>query len=457
MRLYTIFLMFLTSCVANPLHATPASTYTLSNGLKVIVREDHRAPIVISQVWYKIGSADEYNGITGISHALEHMMFKGTAKYPVGIFSRTIAENGGQENAMTSNDYTVYFQELTNDKLPLSFSLESDRMQNLNLAEAEFSKEIQVVIAERRMRTDDNPQALTYERLLNTAYIASPYHHPVVGWLSDLQQMTANDLRSWYQQWYVPNNATIVVVGDVSPEKVHQLAQQYFEKIPSKTLPIRKLHAETTPLAERRITVQAPANLPWLAIGFNVPSLVTANPAWHAYALEVLASILDQGESSRLPQILIRHEKIASNTDISYDLFARYDELFVITATPTNRKQMNDLENAIKKIIKDVQQKPVSAAELQRAKMRLIADRTYSKDSLMGQAMELGVLSSIGLPLQTGDDYIKQIQMITPEQIQTVAKLYLTTNRSTTALLDPLPTKQLIQQPVNMDKSSYVH
>ncbi|HDJ86948.1 MAG TPA: insulinase family protein, partial [Chromatiales bacterium] len=223
-----LLLLFAPAVAAGPVHE-----YRLDNGLRVLVKEDHRAPVVVSQVWYKVGSGDEHGGITGISHALEHMMFQGTAKHPAGEFSRIVAANGGRENAFTGRDYTAYFQLLAKDRLPVSFELESDRMRNLSLKEADFRKEIQVVMEERRLRTDDNPQALTYERFNAAAFVSSPYHHPVIGWMDDLRNLKIGDLRAWYRRWYAPNNATLVVVGDVDPQAVLRLAERYFGPLPA--------------------------------------------------------------------------------------------------------------------------------------------------------------------------------------------------------------------------------
>ena len=202
--------------------------YQLENGLKLIVKEDHRAPVMVSQVWYKVGASYEPDGITGVSHVLEHMMFKGTKTHPPGEFSRIIAENGGRENAFTSQDYTTYFQRMEASRLPISFELEADRMRRLQLQEEEFQKELRVVMEERRLRTDDKPTALTYEQFIATAYTASSYRSPTIGWMDDLENMTLTDLADWYRRWYAPNNATVVVVGDVDPDEVLRLARVYF-------------------------------------------------------------------------------------------------------------------------------------------------------------------------------------------------------------------------------------
>ncbi|MFA5825266.1 MAG: pitrilysin family protein, partial [Gallionellaceae bacterium] len=237
---------------------------TLSNGLKVIVKEDHRAPVLVQQIWYRAGSMDERTGTTGVAHVLEHMMFKGTKTVSVGEFSKRIAAAGGRENAFTSYDYTAYFQQLHKSKLPLAMQLESDRMHNLQLTAAEFNKEIRVVMEERRMRTDDEPHALMEEKLMAAAYQEHPYQHPVIGWMNDLLAMSADDAQEWYKTWYVPGNAVLVVAGDVQAHEVFALAQRYYGKIPKRSLPVRKTYSEPPQTGIKRITVKAPAQLPYL-------------------------------------------------------------------------------------------------------------------------------------------------------------------------------------------------
>lgn len=413
--------------------------YHLQNGLRVIVKEDHRAPVLVSQIWYKVGSSYEKEGITGISHVLEHMMFQGTKNYPQGEFSKIIANNGGQENAGTNFDYTYYYQLLAADKLPVSFKLEADRMQNLNISDKDFAKEIKVVKEERRMRMDSNPQSMTYERLSAAAFIANPYHHLPIGWMNDLNNMTVKDVRAWYHQWYAPNNAVIVVVGDVNPEKVFQLAQQYFGELPTKKLPEIKPQKNVSPLGKRNVVVKLPAKLPWLIMGYNTPSLKTMQEPWKAYALEVLTGILDGGNSARLNKDLIRNKQIASSASAGYDILRRYPALFTLMATPAQGQDLRQVQKALFKQIKRLQTTLVNPDELKRVKAQVIAGKIFAKDSISAQATLLGALASVGLPLSTADDYVKQIKNVTPEQIQAVAKEFLVNKRLTIAKLKPLP------------------
>ena len=264
---------FLISALAGAGVAAEVIEYQLDNGLKLLVKQDRRAPVVVSQVWYKVGGSYETDGITGVSHALEHMMFKGTAAYPAGEFSRIIADNGGRDNAFTGPDYTAYFQTLESSRLEISFRLEADRMRNLVLKQTEFDKEIEVVKEERRLRTEDQPQSFLYETARATAFQTSPYRYPIVGWMQDLDNMTVRELADWYQRWYAPNNATVVVVGDVEPDAVHALAEKYFGVLPAgKPVQVESLK-EVAQRGVKRITVKRPAELPYLLMAYKTPVL----------------------------------------------------------------------------------------------------------------------------------------------------------------------------------------
>lgn len=412
--------------------------FTLDNGLKIIVQEDHRAPIAVSMIWYNVGSADEPGGLTGVSHALEHVMFKGTEKYPQGTFSKTIAAVGGQENAFTNYDYTAYYEKVAASQLPICFELEADRMQHLLLDKNEFAKEIQVIQEERRLRTDDNPQALAFERYLAAAHLTDPYHHPVIGWMGDLKQMRIEDLRAWYQSFYAPNNATLVVVGDVQASKVYELAKLYFGGLSRRPAFARKIQTEPPALGTKSVEIHAPAQLPMLMFGYTVPSVKTAKEAWEPYALELITGILDAGDSARFAKDLIRGGHVASSADVYYNLYARYQTQFVLFGTPAQSHTVTDLKAGILREIKKLQTEPVSDMELNRIKTQIIAQKTFEKDSIFGQAMELGLLETIGLGSAAVNDYTQQLNQITPAQIQEVAKRYFNDNAMTEARLIPL-------------------
>lgn len=418
-------------------------SYRLSNGMKVLVIENHRAPVVVSQVWYKIGASYEHDGITGVSHVLEHMMFKGTDKHPAGEFSEIVAANGGEENAFTGQDYTAYFQKIANDRLELCLELEADRMRNLNFDEKEFIKEIEVVKEERRLRTDDKPTALTYERFNAVAFTNSPYRRPIIGWMEDLDTLTIDDARQWYKTWYAPNNATLVVAGDVEAEEVYRLAKQYFGQLPASEIPQLKPRHEAKQYGTQRIMVELPAKIPYLIMGYKAPVLtadmVSQKDEWEMYALEVLAGVLDGGNSARLSKNLVRGQEIASSASASYGMSARHETLFVLSAVPNDEVAIEVLEFALREEINIIKTQLPDDKELDRVKAQVAASQVYKQDSTFYQAMEVGMLDTIGLPWQIKDQYVDKILAVTAEQVQQVANKYLTDERLTVAVLDPLP------------------
>lgn len=432
--LICLSLLFLSPlCWANDVHE-----YHLKNGLTLLIKEDHRAPIVISEIWYKVGSSYEPNGITGISHALEHMMFRGTKKFGPGVLEKIVSENGGEQNAFTDSDFTAYYQKFSADKLAVSFELEADRMRNLLLRQADFLKEIQVVMEERRMRVDDNPQEILLERLNGAAFVASPYHHPVIGWKNDLQNMTVDDLRKWYETWYAPNNAILVVVGDVKPKQVYELAKTYFSNLKPITLPKIKPEKDLPPLGEKRLIIRTPAQLPWLAMAYPVPVIKQDSNNQDPYVLHVIATILSGGNSARFAKNLVRDQQIAAEANVFYSPLSRLDSLFLLQATPTSGHNLTELESSLLKQIKQLQTFGVSPEELARAKAQITADKIYRDDSITAKANELGSLASINLPWQVERDYLKHINAITPHQIQIVANKYLLASHLTIAYLIPI-------------------
>lgn len=431
--------------------------YLLDNGLKLIVKEDHRAPVVVSQVWYKVGASYETDGITGISHVLEHMMFKGTDTHPPGEFSRIIAGNGGEENAFTSQDYTAYFQRLEQSRLPVSFELEADRMRKLHLQDEEFQKEINVVMEERRLRTDDKPTAQTYEQFMAAAYTASTYRTPTIGWMNDLENLELADLQTWYQRWYAPNNAIVVVVGDVQPGDVLALAKQYFGPLKPETIMHSKPRIEPPQPGRRSIRVEVPAEVPYTIMGYKVPVLKTAQDDTEPYALEVLASILDGGDSARLTTELVRGSRIATSAGAGYDLYSRQDDLFLLDGTPADKHSVADLQEALLAQVKRLQDAPVSAAELARVKAKVVAGAVFEQDSIFYQAMKIGQLESVGLDWRLADDYVSRIKAVTAEQVQAVAAKYLVDKHLTVAELVPLPMESGRKPRADLPESAHVH
>jgi zinc protease len=433
------FFVILLSIAPIAFAAPPTHEFNLENGLKILVREDHRAPVAVSQIWYKVGSSYEPSGITGISHVLEHMMFKGTSDHGPGEFSRIISANGGSNNAFTSRDYTAYFQRMAKDRLAVSFRLEADRMRRLQMTEEDFNRERRVVIEERRLRTEDSPQGVTYEQFNATAYVTSPYRNPIIGWMQDLKAMEIDDLKHWYQKWYAPNNAVLVVVGDVDPQAVLALAKTYFGPLEPSEPTILKPQRDIPQRGERRIAVQAPAELPYIILGYQVPVLNTAEEAWEPYALEVLSGILNAGDSSRLSRHLIRGSQVAASASAGYGLTSRLGERFILTANPAPDQDAAAVERALREQVRQLREELVDSRELARVVARVIAADVYQLDSMFYQGMRIGILETIGLGWNALDDYVERIQAVTPEQIREVARKYLVDERLTVATLEPQP------------------
>ncbi len=445
--------LLMASALLSSVASATVTETVLENGLKVLVKEDHRAPVVVSQIWYKVGSSYEYDGITGLSHMLEHMMFKGTERYAPNQFSEIIAENGGRENAFTGQDYTAYFQRLEKSRLPIAMELESDRMRNLTLPEDEFVKERDVVAEERRMRTEDKPTGLTYEQFMATAYQTSPYHHPIIGWMDDIQNYNIDDLRDWYRQWYAPNNATLVVAGDVDPTEVIEMARQYYGPlVPSELVP-PKPRREVKQLGPRQVVVRAPAKVPYMLMGFPAPTVATAEEGWEPYALEVLAYVLDGGDSARFSKRLVRGTEIAASAGAGYDLYDRLQTLFLLEGVPADGHTMEELKTALLTELEEVQQNPVSAEELMRVKAQVVAASVFEQDSVFYQAMQMGKLETIGLGWQEVDRYEEEIRKVTAEQVQAVARKYLDLARLTTAILEP----QKIETTAQKEVAAHAH
>jgi zinc protease len=435
--------LLLALCLLAPTYASAEiQEFSLKNGLKVIVQEDHRAPVVVSQVWYRAGALDEVNGKTGVAHLLEHMMFKGTKKVKAGHFSRIVAAAGGKENAFTGQDFTCYFQQLEKSNLSLSFKLEADRMANLVITDEEFAKEIKVVMEERRWRTEDKPQSKVNEQFQAIAFRAHPYSRPVVGHMNDLENMTADDAREWYKNWYAPNNATIVVVGDVKTQEVLKLAKQYFGNLKAKKLPARKPQAEPAQIGERRAIVKAPGKLPYLAMGFHAPTISdkATEQGWEPYALDVLAGVLSGNDSARLNQKLVRETSLAVDVGAGYDSTSRGREsLFELVGTSAEGKTVAELEAALIAEIEKIKTGGVTQQELDRVKAAVIASDVYQRDSMFYQAMQIGQLETMGYSWRLLDEYPEKLKAVTSEQIQAVAKKYLVKENMTIVTLDPQP------------------
>lgn len=438
-RFFTTCLVFTLPLLAGVAAHAAVSEYQLDNGMQVIVKTDRRAPVAVSQLWYRVGASYEPDGLTGVSHALEHMMFKGTETMGPGEFSRTISALGGNENAFTGRDYTAYFETLAVEHLDTALRLEADRMRNLVLDPEEFAKEIEVVKEERRLRTEDRPSGRVFEQFSAVAWRASPYRNPVIGWMNDIEHMTVDDLAQWYERYYAPNNAILVVVGDVDPDAVFEMAERHFGGFQRAEVPALKPFVEPEQTGETRVTVRVPAKQPYVLMGYKTPVVGRADEEWEPYALYVLSSVLDGGSSARLSRELVRGTGMAASAGSSYSAYSRLDSLFLLSATPTDDHTVADVEQALRQQVQRLREELIDPAELRRVVTQAVAGKVFEADSLFAQAMEIGMLETIGLDWRLATEEIARLRAVTPEQVQAVAQRYLTDDNLTVALLDPLP------------------
>lgn len=415
--------------------------FTLANGMTLIVQPDRRAPTAVQMVWVRVGSMDEVDGTSGVAHALEHMMFKGTKDIKPGEFSRRVAQLGGQENAFTTRDYTGYYQQIPVGSLEQVMKLESDRFANNQWPDDEFKREIEVVKEERRLRTDDQPRALLGEQQNAAVFVASPYHRPVVGWMSDLDAMTPGDVRDFHKRWYVPANAVLVVAGDVDVAQVRALAEKYYGRIPSHAAPTRKPRIEPVQRGIRRLEFKAPAEQAYVSLAFRVPQLVNIDDAnSDAWALVVLSAVLDGYAGARLDRALTQGpDRVADSAGAYSGFVGRGPQLFVLDGVPAAGKSPEVVEAALRAQVARVAKDGVGEAELARVKTQWVASETYKRDSVMAQARELGSNWIQGLPLDASERIVARLQAVTAAQVQAVAAKYFGDDQLTAATLRPLP------------------
>ena len=419
------------------------SETVLPNGLKVIFLENHKAPLTTFQVCYRVGSRNEAWGKTGLSHMLEHMMFKGTKTVGPEQFSRIIQENGGNNNAFTTHDYTAYFANISADRVQVVMDLEADRMKNLVLREEDFSTERMVVMEERRLRTEDDPPSLLAEQLGATAFQEQPYHWPVIGWMEDIKRFTLEDLKRYYQTYYNPVNAFLVVVGDFKKEDLLPRIEKTFGSIPRGAPPNQEKDIDPKQIGERRILVKKEAQLPSLVMGYHVPNLLQPD----SYVLEVIAALLSGGKSSRFYQNLVQDKQLVLEADAEHALLSRDPDLFYISANSLPGKEVAEVEKALNLEIERLQKEPVEKRELEKVKNQLESSFIYSQDSLFVQAMLLAK-HEVALSWKAIDEYLPSVRKVTPEDIQRVARKYLIPDNRTVGILVPLPPKDGQAPPV---------
>ncbi len=436
--LFAALIIFFSIFVVRPGLAVEPREFVLANGMKVLLIEVPKAPVATVQIWYKVGSRNEVMGRAGLSHMLEHMMFKGTTKYPKGAFSRLIRKNGGMDNAFTSQDFTAYFENLAADRVELALELEADRMQGLQFDMNELKTEREVVKEERRLRTEDDPQGALVEALFAQAFLSHPYHWPVIGWFSDLDAMTLDDLQRHYDTFYSPNNATLIVVGDIKAETLLPTIKQLFEPIPRGPEPKPLAAMEPDQKGERRFLLKREAQVPFVMMGYRVPNYTSED----SYALDILESILSRGKSSRLYQSLVYDQKSALAVGAEYSLMQTDPGLFYFYALVSPGQKVEAVEDALNKEIKRLQAEPPTDLELQRAKNQVEAARIFEQDSNFRHAMLMGQAETVGAGWRKVDQFLERIRSVTVKDVQRVARQYLIDDNRTVGSLIPVPNKQ---------------
>jgi zinc protease len=407
-----------------PAHAQDSKIFqfALQNGMTVVVVPDHRAPTVTQMLWYRVGSVDDPPGLSGMAHFFEHMMFRGTAKLPGEGFAQTIARNGGEENAFTTHDYTCFYEQIAKDRLPLVMSLDADRMANLDLSDANVATERKIVLEERRMRTDNDPQALMREQVEAALHLSHPYGRPVIGWPEEIRRIGRSEAKDFYLHHYAPNNAILIVAGDVTPEEVRADAEAAYGKVPARELVPRAEFAEPQRLAETRIAVARPdVKVPVFMRIYRVASYTGAKPGG-AEAQEVLAQLMGGDQTSTFYRELVVKRRLASDAGASYEGMVRDAGEFTVYAIPRPGVHPDMLERAIDQILKAYTLAQPSAADLERAKTQLVADSTYRRDSQYELASAYGQALVIGLTSDDVEELPQRIRAVSPDAVEAAAR-----------------------------------
>ena len=404
----------------------------LENGLKVLLLEEHKAPVVTVHVWYRVGARNEQPGTTGLSHLLEHMMFKGTSRFGPGQFSRIVQKNGGRDNAFTSDDYTGYFETFASDRVELALELEADRMRGLLLDPKEVESEKNVVMEERRLRTDDDPVSALSEAMVAAAYQVHPYRQPVIGWMSDLERLTRDDLVRHYNTYYLPNNAVVIVAGDFKSDELLPKVRKHFAAIPRGPEPPAVRAVEPPQRGERRLVLKKEAELPFVYMGYHVPSLKHPDN----FALEVLAYILSGGKSARIYKSLVYEKQLALFAGGGYDRESIDPNLFPLYASVMPGKSGEEVEQALTAEIERLKSEPVPERELEKAKNQIEAGFLFGQDSVFNLARQLAEYEMVA-GWRAWGGYLPGIRAVKAEDLQRVAKTYLIDDNRTVAVLVP--------------------
>jgi zinc protease len=416
------------------------ATFTLDNGLQVVVITNRRAPIVTHMVWYKVGAADEAPGETGLAHFLEHLMFKGTDSLGPGEFSKIIADNGGVENAFTSWDYTAYYQTVASDRLEMMMRHEADRMTNLKLTDEVVAPERDVVLEERRSRVDNEPSAKLWEVVRAAQFLNHPYRRPIIGWEHEIRGLTTEGALAYYRRWYAPNNAILIVAGDVDADEVRTLAERYYGPIPAGEIPERRRVEEPPQNAERKVTLKSPrVRQPSVSVSYLAPSY-QRGATEHAYALQVLDEILGGGTTSRLYRALVVEQALAASAGSSYDSDNLDLSTFGFHASPRVGVEVADLETALRVEVARLLADGVTDDEAARAKRRMVASAVYARDSLSTGARVIGSALTTGQSVDDVESWPERISAVSVDQINKAAAAVLRDTSSVTAYLLPKPT-----------------
>jgi len=433
MKYIKAIFIFVFFCLPTVTGAEEVKEYRLDNGLKVLIIEEHKAPVATFQVWYRAGSRNEPAGKSGISHLLEHMMFKGTAEYGPGELSRIVQKNGGIDNAYTTKDYTAYFELLSADRISIAVDLESDRMQNLTFEPKEVSSERRVVMEERRLRYEDDPQNSLFEEVVSSAFKVHPYQRPVIGWMSEIDSIERKDLYDYYKKYYSPDNASIIIVGDVNAVKIIEEVKESFGDIPAAESPMRDIiSVEPEQKGERRVLLKREAELPYIIMAYHTPSF----PHEDSYALDVLSMVLSGGKSSRLYQSLVYDQKIALSASADYSGFNRDPYLFFFSATAAPGADINEVEKAIHTQIEKIITDFPSDREIKKAKNQIESSFIMGQDSIYLQAMKYGIFEMLG-DWRLIDSYLEGIRQVKADDIVKVTRKYFTENNRTVGILIP--------------------
>ncbi len=435
---YTLFVMMWVGLgLMQPATAAELQQADFSNGVRLIVQEDHAAPVAMVQVWLKVGGRDELPGKTGLAHVFEHMMFKGSKKLAAGEYSKRIAAMGGNDNAFTSHDYTAYFETIPAARVDEVLDMEAERFGHLALRDEDFQKEIRVIMEERRMRTDDNPNSRMFEELSAASLRLHPYRNPVIGWMQDLKKLTIHDVRAFYAEHYVPANATVVVVGDVDFAHVKKVVGKTFGKLKKHAVKERFNPVEPEPLGPKRVTVELSAQLPMLAVTLPVPVWHPGQNDGEAASIAVATQILAGGRSAVLNRSIVDEQRKAFSVSAGYDPFSMGIDLWFAYGMLGPKQQPGVFEQALWQAIRKLEKDGPGAAALAAAQRNMIAEQVFAQDSLYLRAKQIGAMETVGIGADKMDDWLAAIRKVTAADVQQALRRWIRPERSTTGLLKP--------------------